>query len=175
MKSFLQCLPIICLMLTTGCGLDGPVPSERKHEETAVNRPPEAAASTAPVVERKHSERAHGRTGDEKLASGQAPGTVREKAAVGMGEKGRGYGGDNVITVPLRAYWNVKEQLAIDLMKHAVDLFKASEGRLPKTQDEFMEKIIKANDIRLPQLPEGQRYVYDPNCEDYLEVERPKF
>ena len=40
------------------------------------------------------------------------PGTVREKAAVGMGEKGRGYGRD-MTTVPLMAMWAVKERLLL--------------------------------------------------------------
>jgi hypothetical protein len=35
-----------------------------------------------------------------------------------------------------------------------------------------MEKIIKANRIRLPALPQGQRYVYDPKQEQLM-VEKP--
>ena len=33
---------------------------------------------------------------------------------------------------------------------------------VPKSHEEFMERIIKENHINLPQLPEGHRYVYDP-------------
>jgi len=35
-----------------------------------------------------------------------------------------------------------------------------------------MEKIIKANNISLPELPEGHKYVYDPKLE-MLMVEKP--
>ena len=36
-----------------------------------------------------------------------------------------------------------------------------------------MEKIIKANQIKLPDLPEGDRYQYDPKTEQLM-VESPK-
>ena len=52
------------------------------------------------------------------------------------------------------------------------ELFKATEGRTPKSHEEFMEKIIKANHIHLPTLPEGHRYVYDPKQEQLM-VEQP--
>ena len=46
----------------------------------------------------------------EKATAEQKPGMVREKAAVGIGEKGRGYGGD-MITVPVKALWTAKEKI----------------------------------------------------------------
>ena len=42
-------------------------------------------------------------------------------------------------------------------------LYKASEGNCPKTQEEFMDKIIKENNLQLPTLPAGQSYFYDPS------------
>ena len=35
-----------------------------------------------------------------------------------------------------------------------------------------MQKIIKENQIKLPELPFGQRYVYDPKKEQLM-VEKP--
>ena len=43
----------------------------------------------------------------------------------------------------------------------ALSLFQASEGRYPNSEEEFMQKIIQANRIVLPKLPEGDSYVYD--------------
>jgi hypothetical protein len=43
-----------------------------------------------------------------------------------------------------------------------MQLFKATEDRNPKSHEEFMEKIIKANQIHLPELWEGETYRYDP-------------
>ena len=44
---------------------------------------------------------------------------------------------------------------------HAVRIFHATEGRYPKDYDEFMQKVIKANNINLPVLPGGAKYQYD--------------
>ncbi len=59
------------------------------------------------------------------------------------------------------AYVSMIGRLAIDNMKHAVDLFKAENDRYPKDYDEFMTAIIKPNNIALPKLPVYQEYAYD--------------
>jgi hypothetical protein len=98
----------------------------------------------------------------------------RDKAGVGMGEKGRGYGMGAVAT-PIKALWAVREQAVLIQIRSAMQLYKAAdpEGRAPKSHQEFMDKIIKANYIRLPALPAGDRYVYDPQ-EEELFVEHPR-
>ena len=52
-------------------------------------------------------------------------------------------------------------------------MYKAEKGFLPKTHDVFMKEIIGANSIELPELPEGERYIYDSE-QGELMVERPK-
>jgi hypothetical protein len=95
-----------------------------------------------------------------------------KKAEVGVGEKGRGYGAGPIAT-PVATYFITRERIAFDIqVPHAMQLFKAMEGRMPKSHEEFMEKIIKANQIQLPKLPEGHRYVYDPKQEQLM-VEQP--
>lgn len=79
---------------------------------------------------------------------------------------------DDPILAPLQAYGPMVEQISKMEIEHAVDLFNASEGRYPKDHEEFMTKIIKANNIKLPVLPGGWKYAYDvPNHK--LEVVRP--
>ncbi len=58
-------------------------------------------------------------------------------------------------------------------IESAVRLFEATENRKIASNDEFMAKIVKENNIALPVLPPGQRYVYDP-AKSELMVERPK-
>ena len=101
----------------------------------------------------------------------KAPETVLKKAGVGMGERGQGYGIGPVAT-PIAARFRVEERLVLQNIQHALDLFKAAEGRAVKSHEEFMERIIKANAINLPPLPAGQRYLYDPK-EERLMVEQP--
>ncbi|HEY4759801.1 MAG TPA: hypothetical protein VIH42_04400 [Thermoguttaceae bacterium] len=100
------------------------------------------------------------------------PGMEMRKAEVGVGEKGHGYS-PGIITTPIATYFTVKERLVFEVeIPHALQLFKAMENRAPRTQQEFMNRIIKENNIRLPDLPHGHRYVYDPKTEELL-VERP--
>lgn len=89
------------------------------------------------------------------------------KAGVGVGAQGRSLdnetGVGKMISAPVSVYFTVKEKVAFEIqLPQAVSLFQASEGRLPKSHEEYMEKIIKANMIKLPQLPEGQVYRYKP-------------
>lgn len=67
----------------------------------------------------------------------------------------------NPITGALEAYQPLKEQVAGLGVDHALRLFDATEGRYPKDHDEFMTKVIKQNQIRLPQLGPGKSYEYD--------------
>ncbi|MEZ6040728.1 MAG: hypothetical protein R3C20_09485 [Planctomycetaceae bacterium] len=67
----------------------------------------------------------------------------------------------NPITGALEAYQPLKRQIAGLGIDHAVGLFQALEGRYPKDFDEFMTRIIKENNIRLPSLPQGMSYQYD--------------
>jgi hypothetical protein len=66
--------------------------------------------------------------------------------------------------------------IAFEIMvPQALQLYAATEGNYPKTHQEFWEKVIVANQLetQLPQLPEGHRYVYDPEKKELM-VERPK-
>jgi hypothetical protein len=65
------------------------------------------------------------------------------------------------ITAPLAAYGPILEQAVIQQIDYALRLFEAAEGRYPKDYDEFMQRIIKENNIQLPVLPYGDSYAYD--------------
>lgn len=58
-------------------------------------------------------------------------------------------------------FW-AEHQMTINLIKKGLSLYNAEHGNYPKTHDEFMEKIIKEGQIQLPELDEGQEYIYDP-------------
>ena len=68
------------------------------------------------------------------------------------------------ITAPVSAYGPMLESISKSQIEHAVNLYQATNGEYPKTLEEFMEQIIKANNIQLPVLPGGKQYQYDvPN------------
>jgi len=92
--------------------------------------------------------------------------TESVKAQVGVGAKGRSLdnetGVGKMISTPVSALFAVKERVAFDIqIPSALNLFRASEGRFPKSHEEFMEKIVKANQIKLPELPAGMVYRFN--------------
>lgn len=78
------------------------------------------------------------------------------------------------ITLSGNAYVTMIGKISIDQMDYAVRLFQASEGRFPKDYQEFMDKIIKENNIALPKLPFYQEYKYDEANHRLLVVEYPE-
>jgi hypothetical protein len=77
------------------------------------------------------------------------------------------------ITIQGNAYVSIIGQAATLNIQHAVDLYQAENGRYPKDTNEFMEEIIKKNNISLPLLPHYQEYSYDPNQHKLMILEYP--
>ncbi|MBC8350974.1 MAG: hypothetical protein H8E66_03250 [Planctomycetes bacterium] len=109
--------------------------------------------------------------------SADAPPVPMERvvAEAGVGKKGQGLKNETGMVVePVKQLIKFEQKAVFDLqIKPALEFYKASNGAYPKTHDEFMEKIIKANSIQLPELPAGQDYVFDPE-KAQLMVERPQ-
>ena len=87
------------------------------------------------------------------------------------GKRGQGYGG-GIITEPLRQRFLLEHRIMFLQMDNAMRMFKTFNNRVPESHDEFMEKIIKAGAVRLPELPDGEEYVYDPEKGELM-VRRP--
>jgi hypothetical protein len=102
----------------------------------------------------------------------ESAGFEREVAEVGVGKKGRNYGG-GIITEPIRQSFRLRQRIVFLKIDMDMRVFKAANERLPNSHEEFMEKIIKASDIPLPELPAGERFVYDPDRGELM-VERPR-
>ena len=97
----------------------------------------------------------------------------RVVADTGVGAKGRDYGG-GIITEPVRQYFRAPQMIAFDIqIPSGMNTYKAlHDNKGPATHEEFMKEIIEAGQIKLPTLPPGERYVYDPATEQLM-VERP--
>ncbi|WP_425616528.1 hypothetical protein NA78x_000176 [Anatilimnocola sp. NA78] len=96
------------------------------------------------------------------------------KAEVGVGAKGRSLDNETgFIVEPAKTLFAFREKAVFDIsIPSAMKLFEASEGRYPNSDEEFMQKIIKDNNIKLPVLPAGQIYYYDPETHDLM-VRKP--
>lgn len=138
------------LALCAVCGCSEPIPV-----------PGEDAATTSETNETNAD--ASGTT--ENAAEPEAE-YVEKKADVGATGKGE-YGVTSeepmsIVTVPVSTYFKAQEMAVFRMqIPSAMNLFQASEGRYPNSEEEFMTKIIKANQIVLPKLPEGDVYFYD--------------
>jgi hypothetical protein len=77
------------------------------------------------------------------------------------------------ITLQGNAYVAAIGQISIGQIQHAVDLYHATNDRYPKDLDEFMNEIIRPNNIALPKLPHYQEYAYDANQHKLIIIEYP--
>jgi hypothetical protein len=163
-------------LLVGGCGLDlsgksnsdgsgggahvGGVTSQSIDDLAA---PVSAPQATAPQ---------QGPTATPPVATPPAAAPTQVVAEGGVGKQGQGYGG-GIITEPIKQRFVIEQRLIFDQITHAINLYKATNGNAPKSHEEFMEQIIQANGIALPELPAGQTYIYDPETEQLM-VERPQ-
>lgn len=74
------------------------------------------------------------------------------------------------VTAPLTAYGPMVERVSIIAVEQAIALFMATEGRYPKDHEEFMDKVIRANNMKLPVLPNGGQYKYDEQAHTLMVV-----
>lgn len=140
--STLLLLPLLLLPLATGS--TGCRPAER--DTTDPDREPPAAT---PAPE-------------------ETPSQEPRRAEVGVGRQGRSLddeeGAGRVIAQPARTLFAVRERMVFDVqIPQALQLFEATEGRKPTSHEEFMQRIVAANQIQLPDLPAGSEYQYQPD------------
>ncbi len=97
------------------------------------------------------------------------PAGGRGEAKQGVGAKGRGYGG-GIITEPIRMKFAMEQRLIFQVqIPDAMKVYKAEhDNQAPKTHEAFMKEIVEANSIVLPELPEGDKYLYDPKLEKLM-------
>ncbi len=157
-------LPLVLAVGLAGCDqLKQPDAVQRSDDE-----PVAAQSGAAEDAERRTDEK-------QQADQPQAAQLERVEATAGVGKKGQRLNQPHVnraIAEPARALFAVQQQLEFDKVKHAVQLYKAMHGRVPETHEQFMKEIVEANYIKLPELPAGHRYVWDPQ-EEKLMVERP--
>lgn len=94
-------------------------------------------------------------------------GTIEaQEALAGVGKQGQTLSGHSdaqkILSGPLSAYLHVKQLAELEIkIPHALNLFQATHGRLPKSHEEFMKEIVEFNQIKLPELPAGAVYRFN--------------
>ena len=148
------CQSLFVIVLVAAVGCDGPRRTSPGQAATEVVETP-ATPPPAPVA----------------VPEPAAP-PVQKPADVGVGKRGHNLG-QGIISTPVAAFFAAKEQVAFRVeVPQAMNLFKATNSRAPQSDEEFMKEIIQANNIKLPELPAGHKYFYDPATEQLM-VEEP--
>jgi hypothetical protein len=159
------CLSLAVLLFAVSAGCEGAKPKQRPQTnqttQKSKEKKPETPKNIQPPPKKPEPPKEE----------------VIVKAEVGATEKGN-YGGEKTIMapvlVPLGTYWRAQEMTAYNIkIPHAMQLYKANnDNKAPATHEEFMEEIIKKEAIKLPKLPEGHKYIYDPKDEQ-LKISKP--
>jgi hypothetical protein len=136
--------------------------------------PPAESFAPEKTTEQKTAKPFTAKAQAEPDAAKAAPYKELEKAQVGSGDKGRGYG-QGIIATPVATYFAARERIMFEItVPDAIRAFKFENNfKGPKSHDEFMKMVIKKNNINLPTLPPGHVYVYDPKSEQLM-VEKPQ-
>ena len=97
----------------------------------------------------------------------------RVKAGVGVGKKGRSLDGERgLIVTPVKSYFAAKEKIAYEIQfLGQYRLYRATNDP-PRDFEDLRVKVLEPYLIKLPELPEGHKYVWDRENEE-LQVERP--
>ena len=161
---------VIAVLLLGGCDRSSSLAPDKKPElssqTTSSLPPPPPPAETAENATVEQNSATEKPPQEQKIE--------QEVAKAGSGKKGRGYGG-GIVTEPIRQYFITGDRLVFSVqIPQAMNLYKAqdSRGKGPQTHEEFMEKIIQANGIKLPPLPEGHNYFYDTKTEKLMDQYR---
>ena len=103
----------------------------------------------------------------EPVAHKPMPPATAEKAVAGVGKRGQSLA-DNTgiakaISEPANVFFKLEQKAVLEWnIPQALSYFQASEGRMPKSHEEFMTKIVEANKLVLPELPAGRVYQFNP-------------
>jgi hypothetical protein len=146
-------------------------PAEATSPQAPEAATPEAATPEAATPEAATPEAATPEAGTPEPAAKPAAsdGGSTEVATARSGAKGRDYGGPGFITTPIQQYFRAEAQINLLHMANAMKIYKAGhDNKGPKTQEEFMNVIVKENGIQLPELPTGDEYFYDPKTAELM-------
>jgi hypothetical protein len=67
-------------------------------------------------------------------------------------------------------YRSARERIEVLPVNQAIQHFWATEGRYPKSHDEFMNKVVAPLQMRLPEVEEGYELRYDPEDHQLYKV-----
>jgi hypothetical protein len=152
------------LLIAVGIGLPGCGSSSSSSGGASMDQMAGAVDAQKTAKQQEESAAAAKSAADKKAADEAAakPPAEPEKKAVGRAPVAPGGGYYSAIIGARRHILNESESWA---WKQGVGSFRATNGRKPKDNNEFMKQVIGAMDIPLPKKEENEEYFYDPKGE----------
>ena len=129
----------ILLIMTTGCG----TPTADDSAAVGTTTDPGTGTTAPTMTEPRVAETGVGKQGQ----------SLENESGVGK-----------MISQPVTELFKFKQKTVFEIqIPQAMNLYKALNGEFPNSHEKFMSEIIKKNQIKLPELPEGQVYKYHPD------------
>jgi len=169
MKQFIFSFSLIftCMLFVSGCDLAQPQnkgqgqpaapPVEPPQAEVPV--PPEDAPTQEAPAQEDRTEMVRAETGVGVRGQSLSPVTANNPA--------------DIVVAPVAAMFRTQQRIVFLQVEAAENRFHAMHDRSPASHEEYMQAVIRANSISLPQLPPGQEYFYDAAARE-LKVKRPR-
>jgi hypothetical protein len=138
----------------------------------APENPPAAQSPAVPSqpAPAQPAPQTQGQPAAQEQPSGQ---TEMMTLGANTGVQGQGYGG-GLITEPVHQFFSMRNLITWDQIKHDMDIWQAIHNRWPKDAQEFQKEILEPANIELPELPPGNRYVYNPKSGELLVARQTK-
>ena len=153
------------LVMAIGIGLPGCDSSSSSNSGGASMDQMAGAVDAQKMAKQQDETAAAAKAAADKKAADEAaakPPAEPEKKVVGRDPVAPGGGYYSAIIGARRHILNESESWA---WKQGVGSFRATNGRKPKDNNEFMKQVITAMDIPLPHKEENEEYFYDPKGE----------
>lgn len=115
------------------------------------------AARNAAQAEKDVADAAASRAEEQArlAAEGPSPLTIDDM------KKGKSLKGGGYMSTVARTRFTAEHKVILQSVDYAQKLYYASEGKYPESHEEFMKKIVEANEIALPELDGPYEYWYN--------------
>ena len=99
-------------------------------------------------------------------------GEVRKRAQAGVGKRGQKLMERNgILSAPAKQIFATEQKLMFMKADQALKAFEVMNDRYPRSTKEYMDGVIKANYLTLPELPAGDRYEFDTKTHTLMVVQ----
>ena len=99
-------------------------------------------------------------------------GEIRTPAQVGVGKRGQKLKDRNgMLSTPAKQIFVAEQKIMFMKADQALQAFEILNDRYPRSTKEYMDRVINANFLTLPELPAGDRYEFDTKTHKLMVIQ----